>query len=645
MKKRVLLLSCVIASALSAAAQVSLTGSNPVYTQDFNTLTTSVTPSTFTLTNWGLAELGANANATYRAGDGTSNAGDTYSFGTGTNTDRALGGVASGNLQASFGTSFVNNTGNTITSVQVQYKGEHWRRGQTTVGDIDSLLFAYSTNATSLSDLAATWLPVPALFVTSINTAAAGGTALDGNAVSANLSANISLNIVSGATLYFRWLDPNDVGNDDGLAVDDFQASFTTTGGGTPDTLVRFSPVSASVAENVGTTNIAVSYVPVSPSSAFSAQVVLKSGNAADIGNYTTQSVLFAAGVNADVVPVTITDNALVDGPKTFTFAIRNPTGNLMLGTDSIFTLTVTDDDAPVVGPPVYSIATVRGQNADGGPDSLNVTCELRGTVYGVNLRTGGLEFTINDGTAGVSVFAPVGSNTFGYTVNEGDSIRVWGDVITFRGLAQIAFLDTIIHAGPGNVQNPTFTNVLNEDTESELVRASNCTLVNASQWVPGGSSFNVDCMCSGQAVKLRIHSATTAINATAPVGTFDVIGIGSQFATTTTAPFNDGYQIIPRKLEDILYGGSISENEASSKMSVFPNPTQGRFFVNFESASSGKANVSLKDLTGRTVSTKNMNLVSGNNQIEINENLSAGIYLVSIEINGVRAVKRVVVR
>lgn len=646
MKKRVLLLSCVIASALSAGAQVSLTGSSPVYTQDFNTLATSGTTNVLSITGWALNETGSNANQQYRSGDGSTNNGDTYSFGTGTNTDRALGGVASGTLTPSFGVSFSNNTGNTITGVQINFKGEHWRRAQGVAGSLDSLLFSYSTNASSLSDGAATWITVPALHFTSVNTTAAGtAIALDGNSVSANVSSFISLNVASGSSFWFRWIDPNVVGNDDGLAIDDFQASFTTSGGGVPDTLVRFSPTSATKPENGGSQVLNLTYFPVSPVTAFSAQVVLKSGNAADIGNYTTQTANFAANSNTASITVNITDNAIVDGNKTFVFAIRNPSGAMLVGNDSLFTLTVTDNEAPVVGPPVYTIAQVRGANTNGGPDSLNVTCELRGTVYGVNLRPGGFEFTINDGTAGISVYAPVGANTFGYTVNEGDSIRIWGDVITFRGLAQMGFLDTVILAGPGNLQNPSFTNVLGESTESKLIRASNCTLTNPSQWTPGGSSFNVDCNCGGQPVKVRIHSATTAINAAAPTGMFDVIGIGSQFATSASAPFTDGYQLIPRRVEDILYGGSISENEASSNMSVFPNPTAGNFFVNFESSSTGKANVSLKDLTGRTVVSKNMNLVSGNNQFEINEKLSAGIYLVAIEINGTQAVKRVIVK
>jgi len=63
-------------------ATVSFTGN---YTQDFNTLAASGTSGTLP-SGWLFAETATNANTTYTAGDGSSNTGDTYSFGTGTAT-------------------------------------------------------------------------------------------------------------------------------------------------------------------------------------------------------------------------------------------------------------------------------------------------------------------------------------------------------------------------------------------------------------------------------------------------------------------------------------------------------------------------------------------------------------------------------
>src|SRR5262249_60372199 len=94
----------------------------------------------------------------------SSNAGDTYSFGSAGSTDRAFGSVGSGSLQSTIGASFTNNTGSTITSLAISFTTEEWRRGTTTPQD--TLTFGYSTNATSLTT--GTWTTVAALNAVSV---------------------------------------------------------------------------------------------------------------------------------------------------------------------------------------------------------------------------------------------------------------------------------------------------------------------------------------------------------------------------------------------------------------------------------------------------------------------------------------------
>ncbi len=177
---------------------------------------------------WGFAESGTNANTTYTAGTGSSTAGDTYSFGATGNTERAFGGLQSGTLIPTVGGCFINNTGQTITSLDISYTGEQWRLGAT--GRNDRLDFQYSTNATSLTT--GTYTDFDALdFVAPISMGATG--ALDGNAAAnrVNVPATISgLNIANGATLFIRWNSFDATGADDGLAVDD----FSLTPRGTP---------------------------------------------------------------------------------------------------------------------------------------------------------------------------------------------------------------------------------------------------------------------------------------------------------------------------------------------------------------------------------------------------------------------------
>lgn len=129
----------VLKSALSAlCTPVSIGQLGVAYSQNFDVLAASGTASTLP-EGWVYVEAGANANALYTAGTGSSNTGDTYSFGAVGNSDRALGGLRSGNLVPLFGVEFRNDTGSTITSISISYWGEQWRLG--TSGRQDRLDF------------------------------------------------------------------------------------------------------------------------------------------------------------------------------------------------------------------------------------------------------------------------------------------------------------------------------------------------------------------------------------------------------------------------------------------------------------------------------------------------------------------------
>jgi len=83
-------------------APASLTGGT--YSQNFDALINAGTSSALP-SGWEFTETGANANTTYTAGTGSSNAGDTYSFGETGSTERALGGPRPRNWCKSLGLS------------------------------------------------------------------------------------------------------------------------------------------------------------------------------------------------------------------------------------------------------------------------------------------------------------------------------------------------------------------------------------------------------------------------------------------------------------------------------------------------------------------------------------------------------------
>ena len=136
--------------------QVSLTGTN--YTQNFNGLGTAATSPALggdlnlvntNLNGWFFSETGSNANTTITAGTGSATGGDTYNFGLAGNSDRSLGGLQSGNLNPTIGFYFTNNTGSTITSLNISYIGKTWRVGE--ANRSDRLDIQYSDDATSLT--------------------------------------------------------------------------------------------------------------------------------------------------------------------------------------------------------------------------------------------------------------------------------------------------------------------------------------------------------------------------------------------------------------------------------------------------------------------------------------------------------------
>lgn len=219
---------------------ISLSQLGITYTQDFNTLASSGSSSSLPQ-GWVFVETGNNANGLYSAGTGSSNTGDTYSFGTTGDSDRALGGLRSVNLVPLFGVEFRNNTGSTIISLSISYRGEQWRLGAS--GRQDRLDFQYSLDATTLTD--GTWTDVDTLdFLAPDSKGTAGARNGNASAYRTQISGSIGgLNVSPGASFWLRWVDFDASGADDGLAVDDFS-------------LTAYGPAAANPVSDTGRTSL-----------------------------------------------------------------------------------------------------------------------------------------------------------------------------------------------------------------------------------------------------------------------------------------------------------------------------------------------------------------------------------------------------
>jgi hypothetical protein len=113
-------------------------------------------------------------------------------------------------------------------------------------------------------------------------------------------------------------------------------------------TTVQFASSGATVNEGDGSYNLVVTITNPDGSNATTADVALFSGDAADIGNYTTQTVTFPAGSSANqTVVITITDDSDIEGNEILTFELQNVLGgnNAAAGSPSQFNLTIEDND------------------------------------------------------------------------------------------------------------------------------------------------------------------------------------------------------------------------------------------------------------------------------------------------------------
>ena len=228
-------------------SQISFTGN---YTQNFNGLILSgnvpsvfsnsttiqaAIPSTDNSTiGWSGTKIGGNGPTptNFTADTGSSQSGFIYSYGSASSTDRALGMLASGSNVFAVGAEFNNSSNGTITSLTITYTGEYWRTASNN-GTVNTLTFGYGFSggtAASSNYLSSSGL----IGATNLNlvgpTPVATGAALNGNVSGNQTAVNatlLGLNWAPGTSLFIRWQDANDGGNDAGLAIDDFSMSGT----------------------------------------------------------------------------------------------------------------------------------------------------------------------------------------------------------------------------------------------------------------------------------------------------------------------------------------------------------------------------------------------------------------------------------
>lgn len=251
--KLITLLLATGASAWSQAAPITITNANVGaygfvyfdYAQDFNTLAsstnianTTATPwvNDSTLSGWSLFNKNNADISTYIANAGGAGNGSFYSFGSSGSSDRALGSVASnasyfgapatGSAAGYIALAVTNQSSANIRAFSLSYDGEQWRSGTNAP---QSLTVQYGFGDTF--DAVSQWTSAGSAFdftspVTGSIRPLNGDVALNrvaglgGTVTLTDWSIGQFLVWAPGQTLWVRWTDLNDAGNDHGLAID-----------------------------------------------------------------------------------------------------------------------------------------------------------------------------------------------------------------------------------------------------------------------------------------------------------------------------------------------------------------------------------------------------------------------------------------
>ena len=176
-----------------------------------------------------------------------------------------------------------------------------------------------------------------------------------------------------------------------------------------PASIVQFSATEYTRAESAGATSIDVVRTGSLATSA-TVRYTITGGSATRGSDYTaplTRVLTFGPGVGTVAIPVTILNDTIEEASETIYFDLRNPTGGMTIGANSMAELIITDDDP--AGALAFSSSVYTA--TEGGPAAVITVVRTGGTASGVTVQ-----YATSNGTAlaGLDYLARTGTLTFG---------------------------------------------------------------------------------------------------------------------------------------------------------------------------------------------------------------------------------------
>ncbi|MBM3287967.1 MAG: hypothetical protein FJY88_11550, partial [Candidatus Eisenbacteria bacterium] len=169
------------------------------------------------------------------------------------------------------------------------------------------------------------------------------------------------------------------------------------------------------------------------------------------------------------------------------------------------------------------------------------------------NWQTTNLEFQIADESGCCVTVFKGGATT--PVIERGDFVQVLGTVGFYNGKTEVTDPYLVITVqSTGNPLPPptvitTFEHSVNGERYEDCLLQFVCVSLTGETWPPPGSDANLQVNDGTGATTMRIDKETDIDGSPEPAGPFTVIGIGTQY--DTTSPYSSGYQFLPRALTD----------------------------------------------------------------------------------------------
>ncbi len=289
--------------------------------------------------------------------------------------------------------------------------------------------------------------------------------------------------------------------------------------------------------------------------------------------------------------------------PQTYTVTAED-------GTPKTWTVTITAETINAVT--IYDIQYTT--DASGDSPELGNIISTSGIVTAIDESN----IWVQDGTGawnGIIVY----SSSMAGTVVVGDEVEFVAEVEEYFNLTELSGVTDLNVISQGNTL-PTATEITtlqaqDEGYEGVLVKVSNAECTNADA---GNGMFEVN---DGSGV-LFVDDVIFAFTPTAGEN-YDIIGLGHY-------SFSER-KILPRSADDIQVSTGIDTPKGIVSLNIYPNPSNGLFTLEMNTAKAGTFNVEIINISGQVIYTKQINQ-DGFYQDQINiSNEAKGIYYIRI--------------